>query len=151
MMQRRDVWRVRAIESDGKEEGFAGFVRMMFLHQLHGGERGLSIGMFLVFAVEQEPAHRAAVRAGAQGDHFILPRAVDADGIDNLVPGSLVVLAIGADLGGYAVMVYFTYSRGKVTVIDKMLRERSDVWLFIPEMAGIGQYSGLLRVETGHK
>ena len=107
--------------------------------------------MFLVFAVEQEPAHRATVRAGAQGDHFILPRAVDADGIDNLVPGSLVVLAIGADLGGYAVMVYFTYSRGKVTVIDKMLRERSDVRLFIPKMAGIGQYSGLLRVETGHK
>ena len=151
VMGGRDVRRVRAVKTDGEEKGFAGLVRVIFLEEFHSSEGGLAIGVFLVFAVEQQPAHRAAVRAGAQGDDLVLLRAINADGVDDLVPRRLVVHAIGADLGGHAVMINLADARGKVAVIDEVLRKRGDVRVLVTEMAGVGEHAGLLRIQPGHE
>ena len=151
MMRRRDVRRMRPIKADGEEERLAGFVRMILLQQLDGSQGSLAIGVILIFAIDNPPAQCAAIGSFAQGSHRIQFHSVDSYRVHHLVPGRLVILAIGSNLQWNAIVINFPHTGGKVSMLHEMLREGGQFRVLVTKVSGIGKYACLLRIQPSHE
>ena len=86
VVYRSNVRRMWSVKSKGEEERFAGFVRMIFLHELDGGQSSLAVSVVLILAIKDSPTQGAAIGTLSYCDDFIEFRAINANGVHYLVP-----------------------------------------------------------------
>src|SRR5687768_14461785 len=118
---RRDVRRVRSVETDCKEKRLV----LEFFQVLDGRLRTFSIGLFVVRSVggkPTEPGAESLSRTNRIDQRFLV--LVAAARIDLLLPRRRVVESIRADLGRDAVVVQLADSVDGVAVLLKELRQR---------------------------
>ncbi len=96
------------------------------------------------------PTEGAAEAAGAEGEDVALfLEAVATGGVELELPGSGVVVAIGADGFGDVVVVELADAGGEVSVHAEGVGEALVVGDGLAEDEGIGEDAGAARVEAG--
>jgi len=143
-----DVGTMRIEESGGEEEGF---VFLFFdLVDDPGGDHAVRV--VFVFADGIPPGHGDAESpARPVFGNFVFLVFVDAFGVVAFIPGFWIVVGIGADLAGGAVVVDFASTGGVVTVFAKELAECHNIGILLAEFMLEGVHVERVGSKTGHQ